>query len=153
MRNVTPVRIRRAGRPDLEAISIIERQSYGPEERWELEDYQEDFDEEGTIYLVAEAGGAVIGYAIGDTEDGLYVTALTTTETWRGRGIGHALLQELIAVSGAAHCVLDVRADNHPAIGLYRKFGFETTAHHPDHYGPGVHAVEMTLTRPVPVSC
>lgn len=147
------VRIRRAFRTDLAAISVIEDRSYGPAERWTLEDYHEDFDEEDTLYLVAESGGEIVGYAVGDTEDGLYVTALTTVEHWRGQGVGHALLQELIDVSGARHCVLEVRADNHQAIRLYRKFGFEAIAHHRDHYGPGVHAVEMTLARTTPVSC
>jgi putative acetyltransferase len=53
-------------------------------------------------------------------------------DAWHRRGIGNALLTELLDVAdnwlGLRRVELHVFADNHAALALYRKFGFEIEA-------------------------
>jgi L-phenylalanine/L-methionine N-acetyltransferase len=60
--------------------------------------------------------------------------ALGVHETWHGRGIGSALVAEMLDLAdnwlGLRRVELNVFADNHPAIALYRKYGFEVEATH-----------------------
>lgn len=52
---------------------------------------------------------------------------------WHRRGIGHVLMTELLDLAdkwlGLRRVELHVFADNHAALALYRKFGFEIEAH------------------------
>jgi ribosomal protein S18 acetylase RimI-like enzyme len=57
------------------------------------------------------------------------VLGMGVASTHRGRGVGRRLLAatlELATAGGISRVELIVRADNAPAIGLYRGFGFET---------------------------
>lgn len=88
----------------------------------------------GYPYLVAEIGGAVAGYAYagayrprpayrGAVEDSVYVS-----EAYQGRGLGRALMTELIArceAAGYRQMVAVVGdSDNQGSIGLHRAMGF-----------------------------
>jgi len=58
----------------------------------------------------------------------------------QGRGLGATLLQALVDEAlrrGAGALLLEVRADNEPAIRLYRRFGFEQLAVRRGYYQPG----------------
>ncbi len=89
----------------------------------------------GLPYLVAEAGGEILGFAYGAAyhsraayrfaiEDSVYVA-----DGLRGRGIGAALLAELIArcERGPWRQMLAIVGDsaNAGSIALHRRFGFE----------------------------
>ena len=54
-------------------------------------------------------------------------------DAWHRRGIGNALMTELLDLAdnwlGLRRVELHVFADNHAALALYRKFGFEIEAH------------------------
>lgn len=92
--------------------------------------------ERGQLFLVAVEGGEVIGTASLSSgsrprlahrgEIGIAVRKAA----W-GRGIGSALLAEVIRFAGEEAGLrilfLEVRSDNARAIALYRKFGFEKT--------------------------
>ena len=71
----------------------------------------------------------------------------------QGRGVGTRLLRALTdraARGGAASLLLEVRADNAPAIALYTREGFERVAVRRRYYQPGdVDALVMRL-RPLP---
>lgn len=88
----------------------------------------------GMPYLVAEAAGRVIGYGYAGSyrpraayrftvEDSIYLDP-----TWAGRGIGRALLGELIAASEAAgfRQMVAVIGDsaNTPSVKLHASLGF-----------------------------
>lgn len=83
--------------------------------------------------VVAEGGGAVIGFALFFTNfstfmarPGLYLEDLYVQPVWRGHGIGQALLAHLGALAVERGCgrfewsVLDW---NENAIGFYRRMG------------------------------
>jgi L-amino acid N-acyltransferase YncA len=88
----------------------------------------------GTPYLVAEEGGLILGYSYATLyraraayrftlEDSVYVR-----DGCGGKGIGRALLQELIdgCRKGPWKQMVAVIGDsaNHPSIGLHRALGF-----------------------------
>ncbi len=89
-------------------------------------------------YLIAEedASGKVVGVvmgvdhveAFGDPEDGASLWALAVDPQAPLPGIGEALtrqLAEFFQVRGRAFMDLSVMHDNHQAIGLYEKLGFQ----------------------------
>jgi ribosomal-protein-alanine N-acetyltransferase len=73
----------------------------------------------------------------------------------RRRGIAQALIADLFArtvAAGAGRVVLEVAADNEPALRLYRRLGFRTVGRRPGYYrrpaGPPMDA--WLLCRTVP---
>jgi ribosomal-protein-alanine N-acetyltransferase len=110
-------------------------------------------------YIVAEAGGAVAGYAcLSITAAGTAVgTGAGTGEVQtmavrpgrEGQGIGTAMLGNLIAAAAARGCrevFLHVRADNDRARQLYLRTGFTDVGVRPGYYQPsGSDAVVMRL--------
>lgn len=68
------------------------------------------------------------------------VQTVAVTPAAQGRGVGGLLLRALIEqalLRGASEMLLEVRADNAPAIGLYRRYGFERIAVRRGYYQPG----------------
>lgn len=102
-------------------------------------------------YIVAEADGTVSGYgclnaaATGSGE----ILAIAVRGDREGRGIGTALLADLIATAadlGCSDVVLCVRADNTRARELYRCTGFTKADLWRGYYQPsGTDAVVMRL--------
>ena len=61
--------------------------------------------------------------------DELHINNLAVAPAWRRRGLGAALLSEVLARTareGAHRATLEVRASNLAARGLYERFGFRT---------------------------
>ena len=107
------------------------------------------------IVLVAEnASGEVLGWAAALTRHSRRsvsgrVYALAVHPHGRGAGIGRMLMERLLEslrARGSARVFLEVRADNHPAIGLYRKLGFRDYKNLSHYYAKGRHALRMVLT-------
>ncbi|MHB1472012.1 MAG: ribosomal protein S18-alanine N-acetyltransferase [Dermatophilaceae bacterium] len=102
-------------------------------------------------YVVAEQGGAVVGYAGvdrgGEVAD---VMTIAVAPGAQGKGLGTVLMDWLIAEArrgGAEHLMLEVRADNVAAQWLYSKAGFVVTTVRRRYYQPAdVDAQIMRLT-------
>ena len=80
--------------------------------------------------MVAQSDGVIAGVAVvlfraTSRVARLYSLAVAPRHT--GRGIASALLATMLRWAwerGSTHAYLQVDADNHPAIAVYRKYGF-----------------------------
>ena len=111
---------RRMTLADAEAVHAIEVETFP--EPWSLQSFQEEMTRNACArYIVAEEGGAVLGYAEG------HITNVTVTKSRRGEGIGEALMRALMqyaANMGVQYMTLEVRKTNLIAQALYRKLHF-----------------------------
>ncbi len=148
-------RLRTATAADLDAIMAIEHASF-PSDAWSAATMAAELADPNGRYLVAEdvvaegSAGAVLGYAGLRAPAGAEqadVQTIAVAASARGRGIGRALLRELLAEArrrGAVEVLLEARADNPVARGLYEAHGFLEIAVRPRYYQPdGVDAVVM----------
>eukprot|EP00877_Chromochloris_zofingiensis_P003086 jgi/Chrzof1/12779/Cz07g07090.t1 len=79
--------------------------------------------------LVADSSGIAVGYVVGWlVADELQILELAVHPDYRGKGVGKALLTQLMTKCShddkAAAATLDVRSDNTRAVGFYSKLGF-----------------------------
>jgi ribosomal-protein-alanine N-acetyltransferase len=100
-------------------------------------------------YLVARAGERVVGFGgIWLMVDEAHVTTFGVHPEWRRRGVGRQLLVALAQLSGemrATRMTLEVRAGNHAAQELYRRFGFIVAGRRARYYtDDGEDALVMT---------
>lgn len=97
--------------------------------------------------------GCVLGYAgINLLPPDADVQTVAVAPALRGRGWARRLVERLIedaAGAGCAQIMLEVRADNAPALRLYERLGFDVIARRTAYYGPGEDALIMRL-RPIP---
>jgi [ribosomal protein S18]-alanine N-acetyltransferase len=121
------VLIRRARPADLDAVVTIEEESFRTP--WSRTLLASELDQPGSIYLVAEVGGAVAGFiGLWHVMDEGHICTLAVDSNHRGHGLGELLvlaaLNEAVEVgSDAVH--LEYRVGNAPAARLYQKLGFE----------------------------
>ncbi len=143
--------IRIATEADLPVIMQIEHACFG-KDSWADETMRFELLAHHTHYFVAVENNKVIGYAglskvpVSEQAD---IQTIAVTEQERGKKIGLALMQELLAKAiqlSATEVFLEVRADNSAAENLYRKLGFEQIDIRRRYYQPdGVDALIMRL--------
>jgi [ribosomal protein S18]-alanine N-acetyltransferase len=145
-----PVRLRKMRRADVTAIMALEQELF-PEDAWTPEMFAAEFAQPPSrrLYLVAEAGNALIGYAgmmfAGGSQADV-VTLAVAPARW-GEGTGTALLTALVDEAGKRgyqEVLLEVRKDNPRARRLYLRHGFDEVGIRRGYYQPsGVDAVVM----------
>ncbi|HRI41627.1 MAG: GNAT family N-acetyltransferase [Bacteroidota bacterium] len=139
MANLQPFIIRPARAADVPAMFALVKElalfEKAPEQvtNSEADMLRDGFGEQPVFRsLVAECEGQVVGLAIFFVKystwkgKGLYLDDLIVTETYRGRGIGLALLKAYLEEarrSGARQVHWQVLDWNQPAIDLYKKMG------------------------------
>ena len=134
---------------DIPAVHELECRLF-PVDAWPLQMFTAELEQAETRrYLVAERAGKIVGYAglmcIQPIAD---VQTIAVVPEQEGRGIGSALLTELIRESRlrrAEDVLLEVRADNPRAQQLYRRYGFEQIHVRRRYYRDGVDALIMRL--------
>lgn len=135
---------------DVTAVEVLERRLF-PVDAWPMQMF---FDELAQIdtrrYVVAEADGQIVAYAgLMCIEPIADVQTIAVVPEFEGRGIGSAILTELIEEArrrGAVEVLLEVRADNPRAQALYVRFGFEQIHVRRRYYRDGTDALIMRLT-------
>ncbi len=142
--NVEPsVQIRLMRWWDIPAVATLENALF-PTDAWSEEQFWGELALETRVYLTAEQAGQVIGYA------GAFVLApdsdlqtIAVDPSAQGAGTGRRLLTELMALvseRGAESMMLEVRADNSPAIAMYERMGFERISTRARYYADGTDA-------------
>lgn len=134
---------------DLDVVCALENRLF-PIDYWPRQMFLDELAQPETRrYLVAEAAGAVVGYAgLLCIEPIADVQTIAVVPEAEGRGIGTTLLTALIREAGdrgARDVLLEVRADNPRAQRLYRRFGFEQIHVRRRYYRDGVDALIMRL--------
>ncbi|TFV53627.1 ribosomal-protein-alanine N-acetyltransferase [Blastococcus sp. TF02A-35] len=138
---------------DIPAVMVLEEELFAPD-TWTAAMYREELAQTGTRhYLVAEDGESVVGYAgLIAYSDEAHVATIGVTGARQGEGIGAQLLDALLAEADRRRSpvvLLEVRADNELAQGLYRRRGFAEIGRRPRYYQPsGTDAVVMRREKP-----
>lgn len=160
------IQLRAARVGDEERLAVLESSIFDGDDPWSAASFRSELSRPGTFYVVAELaashelsgrlvvpplagyfGLAVLGVA-GDYE--VEVHTVGVDPALQGRGLGNAMMEEMVAFARRldAPMFLEVRTDNEPAIGLYRKWGFEITGLRRNYYQQsGADAFTMTLVR------
>lgn len=90
------------------------------------------------------AGSAIILWRRGSTKAHLYTIAVDPK--FQGRGLGRKLLDRCLREARSRSCdrfSLEVRADNKPAIALYKKMGYEIIGRVVKYYEDDCDALQM----------
>ncbi|MFI7099948.1 ribosomal protein S18-alanine N-acetyltransferase [Streptomyces sp. NPDC050161] len=140
---------------DLDAVLALEHELF-PEDAWSAGMFWSELARArgagaNRRYLVAEAGGRLVGYgglaAVDGTGD--IQTIATARDQW-GSGLGARLLTALLSAATAFEChevLLEVRVDNVRAQRLYERFGFAPIGFRRGYYQPGnIDALVMRRT-------
>lgn len=118
---------RYATEADVDAIVSIEEASMS--NPWNRDNYLEAVNSDHAFIMVAADDDIIAGFAV------FYLTPpeselpdIVVAESYRGKGLGKALLSQSIAtlkVQGIDTIYLEVRVSNTPARTLYSRLGFE----------------------------
>ncbi|MDI3287598.1 N-acetyltransferase [Polyangium sp. 15x6] len=142
--------IRRPGTSDIKAVFAVERDVFGTHVYPDFF-FRQALDLWGDTFFVADGeNGALDGYVIGapSHEPGvMWVLSLAVRGASRGRGIGKALMQEVLAAMkarGVASAKLTVHPDNR-AVTLYQNLGFEVITKDPNYFGENDPRLVMEL--------
>jgi len=140
------VRVRRAELSDLDDLVALEQQSFAGD-RLSRAQYRRHLDSDSAQVLVASAnhrrflGTAVVFFRKGSKVARLY--SIATRAEARGKGVGSALIEaaELAARRKRRHALrLEVRTDNHAAIRLYERLGYQRIGEYASYYEDGADA-------------
>ncbi|MEG0378105.1 MAG: ribosomal protein S18-alanine N-acetyltransferase [Eubacterium sp.] len=108
---------------------------------WSLESYINEYKNSIARYLVLLGESQVIGYAgMWCVVDEAQIMNVGVLEEYRSQGLGCRLMEAMIELAKKEACTsmtLEVKENNTPAIGLYKKMGFKAIAirenYYPDH--------------------
>jgi ribosomal-protein-alanine N-acetyltransferase len=149
------VHLREMTLDDLPAVMVLEEELFAPD-TWTRAMYRDElFQRDTRHYLVAEDDAeserAIVGYAgLIAYDDEAHVATIGVAVAAQGKGIGSLLLDALLAEADRRSPVvlLEVRADNEVAQGLYRRRGFAEIGRRRGYYQPsGTDAVVMKRER------
>ncbi|MCX6428638.1 MAG: ribosomal protein S18-alanine N-acetyltransferase [Actinobacteria bacterium] len=136
---------------DVPVVASMERAIY-PDAPWSAGQFKEEIAgvPRNRYYIVAtNSKSEIVGYAgvfASDVGVAADIHTLTVSPDYRKRGIGRAMLNQLIAwaiTRQSTSIFLEMREDNAEANPLYLSAGFVPISRRPDYYGTGLHAVVM----------
>ena len=122
-----------------------------PYSPWSASQYKEEFSSPTRHFVVAlDQEESIIGYAgvfaPGHTEADILTVGVVPNH--RGQGIAKALmalLTDWANAQGSTAMMLEVKIDNHEAIGLYEALGYLKLNVRKDYFGAGLDAQVMRL--------
>ena len=140
------MRIETFGWWDIPAALDIEHEFFHLQP-WTEGQFWSELAADNRYFIAAMEDDVLIGYAdlFINTPDA-EVQTIAVRGSAQGRGVGTELLTSMLAAAIEHRCMrilLEVRADNARAIGLYEKHGFVVNGRRPDYYALGVDAVLM----------
>ncbi len=116
-------------------LNIENRTNSAP---WSERSFRNELDHQHGIFVAAIEDGEVIGYGgVWLVIDEAHITTISIDESHRRQGVGERLMKELLLRAkekGMVCSTLEVRASNDPAVRLYEKLGYKTTARRKGYY-------------------
>jgi ribosomal-protein-alanine N-acetyltransferase len=146
---LTNLLVRPASRADLQAICLIEDNSFSdPYPRYLIMKLLEEI---GNGFLVAQkSSGELVGYCATSNEGHLaHLISIAVLSGHRKGGVATALLRRLVeylAARGIEELWLEVKQGNKNAIRLYEKFGFAKVMLLENYYSDGSTALRMRMS-------
>jgi [ribosomal protein S18]-alanine N-acetyltransferase len=135
--------VRMATAREADAVADLEGAIFGTD-AWSSASLREELTHPAREAMVAVGDdGRVCGYVVvvgaGETAD---LRRIAVTPPWRRRGVASALLRAC-DLSAYQRVLVEVRADNAPALAFYRRHGFAEVARRGAYYADGTDAVVM----------
>lgn len=122
--------IRPMQREDLPAITLLDADAFDPIWRNSLSALQRAFSQSG-LATVATYNDELVGYQISTRNSfGVHLARLAVQPTVQGKGLGYALLQDLLRRMyrmGVFRLTVNTQSDNGTSLSLYHKIGFSLT--------------------------
>lgn len=138
-------RIRRARRSDLPALLVLEQRTFTSDLLSERQ-FRKHIDSDSAVVLAAVEGDALLGDAVvffRITSTSAHLYSIAVSEKARGRGVGEAIVRAVERTARDRDCThlrLEVRQDNHGAIRLYERLGYQRIRARPHYYEDGADA-------------
>ena len=115
---------------DINAVTIIEAESYG-KHHWSKSAFYDEMQNNLAKYFCAKTiDGETVAYAgVWNVIDEAHITTIAVRPDFRRKHIGEALLTTIIDncyKEEIKYLTLEVRVSNEPAINLYTKYGFSS---------------------------
>lgn len=131
----------------LEEVAQLEKNCFV--HPWSRQSLENELANENSLFLTAIDDNRVVGYiGMNVVIDEGYIFNVAVDENYRKRGIGSALISELVTFgkkNNLCFLTLEVRESNENARSLYSKFGFIKVGERKDYYKePIENAVLMT---------
>lgn len=132
---------------DLNIISPILQSDF--DDFWNENILKSELENENSYYVVAKQNDKIVGFGgLWKSIDDIHITNIVTKKILRNKGIGKAILNELINQAenfGYNIITLEVNENNLPAISLYKKFGFKEVGIRKRYYNNTHNAIIMNL--------
>jgi ribosomal-protein-alanine N-acetyltransferase len=141
---------REANAFDLPVFVSLDKDLF-PYSPWSASQYKEEFSSPTRHFVVAlDERQSIIGYAGVFAPGAAEADILTVgvVPEFRGQGIAKALmafLTDWANTQGSTAMMLEVKTDNHEAIGLYESLGYLKLNVRKDYFGAGLNAQVMRL--------
>lgn len=135
---------------DLPVFVSLDKELF-PYSPWSASQYKEEFSSPTRYFVVAlDVAENIVGYAGVFAAGGVEADILTVgvVPDHRGKGIAKelmALITDWAKDQGSTAMMLEVKADNREAIGLYESLGYSTLNIRKDYFGTGLDAHVMRL--------
>ena len=142
--------IRNAKKSDINAILETERASYP--NPWDEKGFLCEISKQAAgenVFLAAEeeSTGQIAGYFVGNViTDYIHILNIAVAENSRKKGIALSFMKKAEQEAlkrGLGAMTLEVRENNEPAVGLYKKLGYEVRGRRPKYYENGVDGLLM----------
>ena len=128
--------IRNASEDDIEGILDIEIDGAAA---WTLDLYREEIGRKDCVFLVAESGSSIAGFAVAWVVlDETQLHNIAVKRNFRKNGIGSALMDNVSSESklrGSKKIHLEVREKNSSALSFYMKKSFSRVGFRKNFYG------------------
>jgi [ribosomal protein S18]-alanine N-acetyltransferase len=126
---VEPITIDALKRADADRCAELEAQLFDGDDPWPADAFLNSLRASHNHYVAAREARKLVGYGgiarLGRRAPFEYeIHTIGVDPTYQGRGIGRALLDDLLAFADGGTVFLEVRTDNATAIALYEKNGF-----------------------------